>query len=395
VRAGDTVQIRGGTYQEASTWETDGTQANPITITNYRGETAVIDGNHHTIPADEYGTLLKIDGDWYTVSNLEVSYSGYYGLMATGEHCTLDNIYCHHSWAAGITTSGSYALVQNCRAWYNSKRHEYGAGDKWSTGISIMGPEPNYSTIRNCTAWENWGQGIKAAISHYSTVEDCVAYNNMYNFYVRDSQHCLFQRNLSYFTPGNLLQQYVHPQVALLIGDETHDPQSSHNTFINNLLMGGERNASIGGTVFENGLFANNTLVDASDTCSESCNVRIGPGNYRNARFMNNIILQKSRADICVSAATGITFGYNNWSKTPPRNCRGPEDIKGDPQLAGTGPTGAGLLTPAWFRILDSSPARDRAKVLSEVREDFFKAPRESAPDMGACEIPAQLKPPL
>ena len=60
----------------------------------------------------------------------------------------------------------------------------------------------------------------------------------------------------------------------------------------------------------------------------------------------------------------------------------------GDPQLAKSGPTGPGLLTPEWFKILASSPALERGKIIAEVTEDFFRNPRGSAPDIGAHESP-------
>src|SRR4030042_114161 len=88
VRAGDSVQIRGGTYQEVSTWSTNGTAASPIAITNYNGEAVIIDGNNHTIPSSQYGVLFRINGDWYKVSNLEIRYSGWYGLTFFGDHGT-------------------------------------------------------------------------------------------------------------------------------------------------------------------------------------------------------------------------------------------------------------------------------------------------------------------
>jgi hypothetical protein len=387
VRPGDAVQVRAGTYSEVSTWTTDGTEDAPITITSYKDETVVIDGKNHEIPPQDYGFLMKIEGDWYTVSNLEISYSGWYGLTVSGDHCTIDNVFCHHSWGAGITCNGSDGLVVNCRAWYNSMRYEYGTGENWSTGISIMGPGCARSTIRNCTAWENWGQGIKAAACQYGTIEDCVAYDNWYNFYVRDSQHVLFQRNLSYNTPGNTIERYIPSQVTILIGDETRDPASSDNTYINNFAMGGRFVISIGTGTFENGLCANNTFVNASDYRDPAYTVRIGDGDYKNARFQNNIILQEDRVDICVIEASGISFRNNNWSKKPPRRCRGDGDVAGDPRLARTGPTDPGLLTPGWFRLLEDSPARDRARSLSEVIEDFFRMPRGSRPDIGAHEI--------
>jgi hypothetical protein len=63
--AGDTLYIRGGTYQEATTWNSDGTEANPITITNYPDENPIIDGNNMTIPADEMAWIMDFHGDWY------------------------------------------------------------------------------------------------------------------------------------------------------------------------------------------------------------------------------------------------------------------------------------------------------------------------------------------
>ncbi|MGZ5425050.1 MAG: hypothetical protein ACXW2V_10795, partial [Candidatus Aminicenantales bacterium] len=57
VRAGETVQIRGGKYVGyAGSWgyTSSGTQSNPITITAYPGETVIIDGADRTQPTDAY-----------------------------------------------------------------------------------------------------------------------------------------------------------------------------------------------------------------------------------------------------------------------------------------------------------------------------------------------------
>ncbi|UCE43346.1 MAG: PKD domain-containing protein [Candidatus Aminicenantes bacterium] len=111
-------------------------------------------------------------------------------------------------------------------------------------------------------------------------------------------------------------------------------------------------------------------------------------GNYTNARFLNNIILQEDEIPLATNDSRGVTFGNNIWSKTPPSDCRGSGDIIADPKLAKTGPTGPGSLKPEWFKILENSPAKDRAKVLSEVIEDFFRTPRGNKPDIGAIELP-------
>ncbi len=46
VKAGDTVEIRGGTYMEKVTFCQYGTSANRITITNYDHENVIIDGQY-------------------------------------------------------------------------------------------------------------------------------------------------------------------------------------------------------------------------------------------------------------------------------------------------------------------------------------------------------------
>lgn len=386
VTPGDTVQIRAGTYQEASIWKVSGTEAKPITVTNYPGETAVIDGNYRTVPSGTYGVLMRIDGDWYVVSGLEIAASSWYGLTVKGQHSCISNVTSHDNWSNGITVNGSYGLVEDCKVYSNSMMHALGAGSRWASGIAVC-RTPSYCTVRRCAAWNNWGQGINTYETYYATVEDCVAYDNMANFYVSDAQHVLLRRNLSYFTPGNANGQYGDFQIALLIGDETHDPPSRFNTFVNNMLMGGYQVVSIGSGIFEDGLFAYNTVVNATDTYGDPYTVRIGSGVYNNARFMNNIVWQQDSIPLSVNGASGIVFAANNWSSTPSGDVRGSGDVIGDPLLARTGLTGAGQLTPGWFKITSASPAVNKALVLNEVAEDFFKAPRGTSPDIGAHEL--------
>jgi hypothetical protein len=386
VKAGDAVRIRGGIYQEASSWDTSGTATQPITITNYGGEAVVIDGNYHTIPSGTLGVLLKIVGNWYKVSNLEIRYSSEYGLALSGDHCTAANIYVQKSWSWGIVCTGWHNLVDNCRAYNNSLINEFNQHPSgWGGGITAC-RYPQYTKIRRCTSWDNWGEGISTFESYHITIEDCVVYNNQVNVYLSDTKFTAYQRNLSYYTPGNMIQVYS-TQNCIMLGDENLNPPSSDNTIINNLFLGGERNLAASGSVLKGCLIANNTFVNAQNTPSECYNILIFSGSGSNSRFINNIILQEDSVPIGTNGASGVTFSNNNWSKTPPGNCQGPGDIIGNPRLAKLGLTGPGSLTPQWFKILRSSPARNRAKVLREVKRDFFKTLRGSNPDIGAHEF--------
>jgi len=388
VKPGDTVQIRGGVYQAISGWTTDGTSSAPITITNYNGEAVVIDGNRNTIPSGSDDLLLQIFGDWYTVSNLEVRYSGGGGVAVHGYHCTVDNVYSHDNWGSGIYMTGWYGLIVNCRSAHNSLINEYFRphDGTWGFGISAC-RYPQYTTIRGCTSWNNWGEGISTFESYHITIEDCVSYNNQQNYYVSDTKYCLFQRNLSYCTPGNPIQGYV-AQNGILVGDEKRNPASSDNIFINNLSVGGERNFAAGGNQLVNVLVANNTFVNASSTAGdESACVYFYAGSSSGSRFVNNIMLQEDGVAISHLEASGLSFASNNWSRLPVSGARGSGDVNADPQLVRAGSIVAGELSPGWFRILPSSPARDKAIVLSLVTEDFARTPRGSAPEIGAFGI--------
>ena len=386
--AGDTVQIRGGTYQAVSTWSVNGTEANPITITNYPTETPVIDGNNWAIPADMY-PLLQINGDWYTVSNLEIRYSGGYGLIVAdgADYCTIDNIYTHHNWEGGISHSASYGLINNCRAYSNSMVNEnYQHPSSWSTGISIC-RTPTNSTIRGCTSWNNWGEGISTYEAYYTTIEDCIAYNNQINFYLSDTQHSTLRRSISYFTPGNPIQGY-YTQAALYMGDETASPASTDNTVVNNFFLGGERNMALDPPVLINCLIAYNTSINADS--GGDFNVLIYAGAASNSQFKNNIVLQEDSVTMIYNGATsGLTFSYNCWGETAPANCQGTGDVVGDPKLAKTPPSGAGTLTANYFKILSDSPAINHAQVLAGVTQDYWQTERGGSPDMGGHEYQA------
>jgi parallel beta-helix repeat protein len=391
LQPGDTLYIRGGIYQEVVYVSKSGTTDQPIRILAYPGETPAIDGNNYQLANSIGSALMKVSGDWCIVSGLEIRRSGDMGIVTSGVHVTVDNIYAHHNWGAGIILTGNYDTAQNCRAWSNSMENENAAmSGSWGTGISCC-RYPDYCTIRNSVAWDTWGEGISTFEALHTTIEDNVSFNNQQNFYISDTKYTKVQRNLSYCTAGNTIDKY-DTQDSFLVGDEKGVPiplpngtrqHSSDNVFANNLAMGCHRNFAIGAETTANSLYAYNTAVNAS----RDANILFYAGSAgSNARFVNNLILQEDNIAIADVEMTGMNFSNNLWSRTPPSKASGPGDVIGDPQLAKTGSIAPGLLTPAWFQILASSPARNRAKVIAEVTEGFFRNARGDSPDIGAHE---------
>ena len=127
---------------------------------------------------------------------------------------------------------------------------------------------PQYTTIRGCTAWDNWGEGI-------STLRELLLHDRrlrlvqqlQQNIYISGaSKYGLFQRNLCYCTTGNPIQGYV-TQNCILLGDEKRNPPDRpDNMIVNNLALGGERNFAVtGDQMVRTLLVANNTFVNAFD----------------------------------------------------------------------------------------------------------------------------------
>ncbi len=396
IEAGDTLYIRGGIYQENFKITNDGEPANPITLLNYNNEEVIIDGINNTLPEKNSGTpLLGVLGDWVIVKNLTFRYSGVYGVYVSGSNVTLDNLYVHHNWNGGVVLSGDHNLITNSRIWYNSTINENNQSpDRWGSGVSCA-RYPDYCTIRNSTVWENWGEGISTFEALHTTIEDNISYNNQQNFYISDTKFSVMQRNLSYCTPGNAIDSY-ETQNGIYVGDEKGVPiplgedgtryPSSDNTFINNLVIGCNRNLSAASYVSSNNLYANNTFVNAGGITSEPYNILLGRGTATNARFENNIILQEDSKPIAVFSGEGITFSNNLWSRTPPSNLAGLGDIISNPLLAKTGVFAPGQLTADYFKILPFSPAINKGKPISAVVTDFFLEFRGPLPDIGADE---------
>jgi len=149
-------------------------------------------------------------------------------------------------------------------------------------------------------------------------------------------------------------------------------------------------------TTLSNVRVAYNTFVDSVGGISDyimGVLYRTDISSFSNSTFENNIVLEEAAGRIPVSLGSphsGLTVDHNCWNKTPVAAARGTGDVTGDPLLAKAGSTGAGWLGPGYFEILANSPAKDKGIALSEVTDDYFGAPRGSAPDIGAYEIPGE-----
>jgi len=387
---GDTLYIRGGTYNQTVYIGNSGTAGAYITIAGHPGETAIVDGMD-TLPADPWGELFSIYGNYVEVRDLTIQNSNWMGLGLRGQYARAIRINSYKNMENGILVTGDYGLVESCNVWWNAKSNEYGKNSRgnWASGLSAA-RHPHYATLRNNKVWNNWGEGLSTYEAEGTLIEDNVVYDNV--VYISDAVNVTFQRNLIYWT-GNPAWGFG----GISMQDEVYNPPSSEIKILNNLVYGSRGNyywwQGPQGGGMKNVLIAHNTFVNNSATDNT---ILISSGPHQNGRFENNVIEQDGSMPVAyVPSGSGLSFSNNLWSKAPPPNASGTGDVIGDPKLAKTGQTGAGLLAPEWFRILSNSPARDHAKVIPEVTEDYFRTARGQSPDIGAHEyVAADIIPP-
>ncbi|MGZ3747689.1 MAG: galactose-binding domain-containing protein, partial [Pseudobdellovibrionaceae bacterium] len=305
-----------------------------------------------------------------------------------GPHNTISKMNVHHTFSNGVIINGDYNIIEDSSVSQGTLNNAANPGAQiWGSGLSaarnhtaaaIKPGITSYPIIRRNKVFNNWGEGLSCYEADHCLVEDNIIYDNWtINLYISNATNALVQRNMMYVssTPAIPTRNGTHP--SFLLADEVASPLSAGNTIINNFIYNADVSAFTwtitANSGLKNVLFANNTIVDGS--------LSIG-GSNSNTQIRNNIVVGRNSS---LASTSGLTFSNNNWGLTP-SGAASSTDVNGDPQIARTGSTAAGALTPAFFKISGSSPMINKAMVLSAVSTDFFGASRGSSPDIGGHE---------
>jgi hypothetical protein len=374
LKAGDTVYVRGGVYNEVVGFQTSGTETQPIRILAYPGETPVIDGNN-SMPST-WAAMLRIDGDYVEVSGFEVRNSKWMCFVVAGKNDRVSFVKVHHCEQNGILITGDFSIVEDSEVYEAAS----GRGSSWASALSAA-RSPNSAVIRRNYVHDNWGEGVSTYEANGTLIEDNHIRDNWSaNLYVSDSTNILVQRNLIYTTLNSNLQSGT--RAGIMLGDEKYNPPSKNITIINNIVYRTERNfywwQGVQGGGMQNVLVANNTFVDSL----EATGVQISPGPHVGVQFINNIIVQDGPLPISIMAKN-VKISNNLWSKSP--SVLGSGDIVADPLLA------KGEFGPDWFALQSNSPAIDKGMVLDVVKQDYSEHVRGTSPDIDALEFDGAL----
>jgi hypothetical protein len=393
---GDTLYIRGGTYQEIVTISgINGTSGARTVISGYLNEDVNIDGNN-TLPGTLYAYLVRLQSTYTTLQKVDIINSLDAGLSITGNYSYGLYVDLSHIGESGMVLACTEGMFDHCTCTDNGYGYITGGGGRyatWGSAICTGGSAAVNCIIQNCISHDNKGEGFNAYNNSNGTIiRNNVAYDNYsQNLYLDGSSNCQYYGNLVYNTKTNLSGNGMSGGIVVA---KERSVNATNNIIYNNCVFNTLVNFWIDSNVTDLvGLtVVNNTFINAYGNWANGYRMGVyfnsNVSNYSSSIFKNNIIIEDSvagRYPITVETShTGLTFDNNLWNEAPDVDAVGVNDVIGDPKIR-KGPVVAGSLTGLYFDIKALSAAIDEGTSVG-INTDYSGALRNATPDIGAWE---------
>ena len=196
VNAGDTILMRGGTYQYTATVIIDkkGTSAAGFKVLPYQDEKPVLDYSGWKPAAESirfYARGIALTGSCWYFKGLEICHAPDNGVKLEGNHNTFELCVFHHNGDGGLQIGlnkedydsnpdpenlAAYNTVINCDSYRNAdSATAYENADGFS--CKLYAGKNNY--FFGCRAWENCDDGWDCYQTNYLiTIENCWSWHN-------------------------------------------------------------------------------------------------------------------------------------------------------------------------------------------------------------------------
>lgn len=391
---GDRVIVRKGIYPQSRTLNLyhRGTSKNWIELRAYENENVIIDGSDCPPKANLIavgGHYIRIDG--LTVRNATASGIAVWGQGRTVHDVHISNNTVHDCYLGGIFVGSRNMedpardiLIENNTVHHTSMENKARARYSWAFACGA-GISKNV-IIRKNHVYESHGEGIgfylaKNGLAEDNIVHDCFSVN----IYLDNTTHTRVERNFVYSTMKSEFFRFKNPASGIQIANEKYprySQPSSHNTIVNNILVG-NRYAFYYGN-YQNGgglkqtLFANNSCYGSTGSLLHIDS----DAGHAGSRFVNNIFRERPgmRITDVDGPTTGIVFENNLWfGGVPTSKVRSLSDLMIDPLFVKEGGKRAEdyLLKP-------NSPVRGKGLRIDGIKTNFDGNPRSGRINIGA-----------
>jgi hypothetical protein len=159
--AGDTIYVRGGTYNFGGTLQVNksGASGNRINLWAYPNETPILDFSVQSETDSSRGLQFNASASWWHIKGLTVQHAGDNGVHVLSNNNILDQLVTRYNRDSGLQLHGSAAnnLVVNCDSYENYDPGNAGENaDGFAAKFASLGPG---NIFRNDRAWGNSDDG--------------------------------------------------------------------------------------------------------------------------------------------------------------------------------------------------------------------------------------------
>jgi parallel beta-helix repeat protein len=392
-KAGDTVQVRGGTYSERVMIGSKGTASAYVTFQPYAGEKVIFDGKSL---ASGNNVVTVSEASYVIFGGFEVRNGPFIGLCSYGSNnVILINNTVHDNFRNGIYVGAdsfgqSFNNVVDSNTVYHNvienQAHNWNGG--WATGISLV--RTNDSRVTNNTIYENDGEGVVTILAQHNLVQNNAIRDNFsVGVYVDNSRFITVNANLIYSTSMSRYYRDGMPACGFGTANEVYDTSlpSSDNTWTNNVVVntrwGFFYGAYDNGGGLKNAVVANNTFYKSAQQM-----IWIAQDAHANNLFENNVFYQNGGVNTPNIEGGGTTFKNNAWYGGIAGVAAGLGDV-----LLNPGFVNAGGYSAADYKLNATSPLIGRGADTTVVTTDYFGVARTSAYDIGAQEYSSSSAP--
>lgn len=347
---GDVFVVRRGTYRESLFVSTE-------RVHWQAEEGALIDGGWRGgLSGTGWTPLIAISAPGCIVAGFTAVNSYGRGIFVAASDTTIEDCHIENTFQGGLLMGDSTGptirnvAVRDCvftrmsQSWVTEKKPKNVNGS-----INIHNVVD--SVFERNIVSDGWGEGINLGRNSQRVIvrENEVHSCNHVLAYINRAQDCLLKDNALYHIPDPVYggKKGDSFSAAIVIGDEVSPVMakfafSRGNTIRGNVIVNAGKllqvrnNATADGydTALVDTVIENNTFVAGPVTTNgiDIQSNRRGRANS-NSRFTSNAIEftnAATGADIASYAATGVTFGSNAWSASPPQSMQGAGDVVGN-----------------------------------------------------------------
>jgi hypothetical protein len=181
VKAGETIYIRGGTYNLTVTIAIakSGAANSLISLFAWQGERPVLN-----FQAQAFGSPgMKLTGSYWHIRGVDITGAGDNGMKIEGGSnniIELCNFYRNRDSGLQLDNGASNNSVRNCDSYFNADPTDYGDADGFAPKLTVGSGNNFYG----CRAWKNcddgWDGYMRGPDDQSTTLENCWSFGNGY-----------------------------------------------------------------------------------------------------------------------------------------------------------------------------------------------------------------------